>query len=161
MSVCMCAHSAVMTITSTVTVTVFIATDVSVSPAPWNPLARVREWAGDSGSHLPPSLVNLMPLPDFGIREHWLYRMSCEVLLPLLFFGWVCGGLVLILLEHLVEFTSVCIDLFLGAPKSLQMVTAAMKLKDTCSLEETLGLHSIHSYCKILAVSLVLYIIPL
>ena len=25
-----------------------------------------------------------------------------------------------------------------GSPKSLQMVTAAMKLKDTCSLEETL-----------------------
>ena len=28
--------------------------------------------------------------------------------------------------------------LFLGAPKSLQMVTAAMKLKDACSLEEKL-----------------------
>ena len=28
--------------------------------------------------------------------------------------------------------------LFLGAPKSLHMVTAAMKLKDTCSLEEKL-----------------------
>ena len=28
--------------------------------------------------------------------------------------------------------------LFLGAPRSLQMVTAAMKLKDTCSLEEKL-----------------------
>ena len=28
--------------------------------------------------------------------------------------------------------------LFLGAPKSLQMITAAMKLKDTCSLEEKL-----------------------
>ena len=28
--------------------------------------------------------------------------------------------------------------LFLGAPKLLQMVTAAMKLKDTCSLEEKL-----------------------
>ena len=27
-------------------------------------------------------------------------------------------------------------DLFSWAPKSLQMVTAAMKLKDTCSLEE-------------------------
>ena len=27
---------------------------------------------------------------------------------------------------------------FLGAPKSLQMVTAAMKLKDTCSLEDKL-----------------------
>ena len=27
---------------------------------------------------------------------------------------------------------------FSGAPKSLQMVTAAMKLKDTCSLEEKL-----------------------
>ena len=30
-------------------------------------------------------------------------------------------------------------DYFLGAPKSLQMVTAAMKLKDTCSLEEKEG----------------------
>ena len=29
-------------------------------------------------------------------------------------------------------------DFFGGAPKSLQMVTAVMKLKDTCSLEEKL-----------------------
>ena len=29
-------------------------------------------------------------------------------------------------------------DYFWGAPKSLQMVTAAMKLKDACSLEENL-----------------------
>ena len=29
-------------------------------------------------------------------------------------------------------------DFFLGAPKSLQMVTAAMKLKDACSLEKKL-----------------------
>ena len=29
-------------------------------------------------------------------------------------------------------------DLFRGSPKSLQMVTAAMKLKDTYSLEEKL-----------------------
>ena len=29
-------------------------------------------------------------------------------------------------------------DFILGAPKSLQMVTAAMKLKDFCSLEEKL-----------------------
>ena len=29
-------------------------------------------------------------------------------------------------------------DFILGAPKSLRMVTAAMKLKDTCSLEEKL-----------------------
>ena len=29
-------------------------------------------------------------------------------------------------------------DFFGGAPKSLQMVTAAMKLKDVCSLEEKL-----------------------
>ena len=27
--------------------------------------------------------------------------------------------------------------IFLGAPKSLQMVTVAMKLKDSCSLEES------------------------
>ena len=31
-----------------------------------------------------------------------------------------------------------CQTLYFGAPKSLQMVTAAMKLKDTCSLEEKL-----------------------
>ena len=31
-----------------------------------------------------------------------------------------------------------CQTLFFGVPKSLQMVTAAMKLKDTCSLEEKL-----------------------
>ena len=29
-------------------------------------------------------------------------------------------------------------DFILGGPKSLQMVTATMKLKDTCSLEEKL-----------------------
>ena len=29
-------------------------------------------------------------------------------------------------------------DYFGGTPKSLQMVTAAMKLKDACSLEENL-----------------------
>ena len=29
-------------------------------------------------------------------------------------------------------------DFILGAPKSLQMVTAAMKLKEACSLEEKL-----------------------
>ena len=29
-------------------------------------------------------------------------------------------------------------DFIFGAPKSLQMVTAAMKLKDPCSLEEKL-----------------------
>ena len=29
-------------------------------------------------------------------------------------------------------------DFILGAPKSLQMVTAATKLKDACSLEEKL-----------------------
>ena len=30
-------------------------------------------------------------------------------------------------------------DFILGAPKSLQMVTSAMELKDACSLEEKLG----------------------
>ena len=37
--------------------------------------------------------------------------------------------------EETVETVS---DLFWGTPKSLQMVTAAMKLKDACSLEEKL-----------------------
>ena len=30
------------------------------------------------------------------------------------------------------------VTLYLGAPTSMQMVTAALKLKDTCSLEEKL-----------------------
>ena len=34
-----------------------------------------------------------------------------------------------------------CQTLFLGAPKSLQMVIAAMKLKDTYSLERKLSTH--------------------
>ena len=33
------------------------------------------------------------------------------------------------------EIVETVIDFIWGAPKSLQMVTAAMKLKDTCSLE--------------------------
>ena len=37
-----------------------------------------------------------------------------------------------------------CQTLFLGAPKSLQMVTAAMKLKDSYSLEGRLWLTSVH-----------------
>ena len=36
------------------------------------------------------------------------------------------------------EIMETVIDFILGAPKSLQMVTAAMKLKDACSLEEKL-----------------------
>ena len=33
-----------------------------------------------------------------------------------------------------------CQTLFLGAPKSLQTVTAAVKLKDACSLEQKLSI---------------------
>ena len=36
------------------------------------------------------------------------------------------------------EIMEIVRDFIFGAPKSLQMVTAAMKLKDTCSLEEKL-----------------------
>ena len=36
------------------------------------------------------------------------------------------------------EIVETVADFILGAPKSLQMVIAAMKLKDTCSLEEKL-----------------------
>ena len=36
------------------------------------------------------------------------------------------------------ETMEIVTDFILGAPKSLQMVTAAMKLKDVCSLEEEL-----------------------
>ena len=36
------------------------------------------------------------------------------------------------------ETVEIVSDYFWGAPKSLQMVTAAMKLKDACSLEEKL-----------------------
>ena len=36
------------------------------------------------------------------------------------------------------EAVETCLTLFLGAPKSLQMVITVMKLKDACSLEEKL-----------------------
>ena len=36
------------------------------------------------------------------------------------------------------ETVEIVTDLFSWAPKSLQMVTTAMKLKDSCSLEEKL-----------------------
>ena len=36
------------------------------------------------------------------------------------------------------ETVKIVTDFILGAPKSLQMVTVAMKLKDTCSFEEKL-----------------------
>ena len=39
---------------------------------------------------------------------------------------------------HIDEETMETVSLFWGAPKSLQMVTAALKLKDACSLEEKL-----------------------
>ena len=39
---------------------------------------------------------------------------------------------------HIDEETMKTVSLFWGAPKSLQMVTAALKLKDACSLEEKL-----------------------
>ena len=41
-------------------------------------------------------------------------------------------------LERDVETVETVSDFILGAPKSLQMVTAAMKLKNTCSLEKKL-----------------------
>ena len=37
------------------------------------------------------------------------------------------------------ETMEIVLTLFWGAPKSLQMVIAAMKLKDTCSLPETIS----------------------
>ena len=36
------------------------------------------------------------------------------------------------------ETVEIVLDFIFGAPKSLQMVTAAMKLKDACCLEENL-----------------------
>ena len=42
---------------------------------------------------------------------------------------------ILVIFEFFMETMT---DYFGGAPKSLQVVTAAMKLKDTCSLEEML-----------------------
>ena len=44
--------------------------------------------------------------------------------------------------------------LFSWAPKSLQMVTVAMKLKDACSLEETLWLASVQFSCSVMSDSL-------
>ena len=41
-----------------------------------------------------------------------------------------------------------CLTLFFWAPKSLQMVTATMKLKDACSLEEKKDMTNLDSILK-------------
>ena len=45
------------------------------------------------------------------------------------------GRILIIMLASITQLTFVCQTLFFWAPKSLQMVTAAMKLKDAYSLE--------------------------
>ena len=39
-------------------------------------------------------------------------------------------------------------EFIFGAPKSQQMMTAAMKLKDACSLEEKVGMTNLNSILK-------------
>ena len=87
-------------------------------------LSRVRLLATPwtAAHQAPPSM-------GFSRQEYWsgvpyLFALTGLNMVSLL----VCG------------FTPTYLDmyLFLGAPKLLQMVTAAMKLKDTCSLEEKL-----------------------
>ena len=51
-----------------------------------------------------------------------------EIMAPGPFTSWQIDG----------ETVETVTDFILGAPKSLQMVIAAMKLKDACSLEEKL-----------------------
>ena len=46
------------------------------------------------------------------------------------------------------ETVEMCQTLFLGAPKSLQMVTAAIKLKDACLLLERKAVTSLDSILK-------------
>ena len=54
--------------------------------------------------------------------------------------GWIQKSLydVLSKCQLAISFSKETQTLFSWAPKSLRMVTAAMKLKDTCSLEEKL-----------------------
>ena len=51
-----------------------------------------------------------------------------EIMAPGLITSWAIDG----------ETVETVADLILGAPKSLQMLTVFMELKDTCSLEEKL-----------------------
>ena len=47
-------------------------------------------------------------------------------------------SVITIIFEQTYRLSDSEVDLFFGAPKSLQLVTAAMKLKDAYSLEEKL-----------------------
>ena len=62
--------------------------------------------------------------------KHWLKTQHCKTKImasgPIT--SWQING----------EAMETVADLFWGAPKSLQMLTAAMKLKDDCSLEKKL-----------------------
>ena len=57
-----------------------------------------------------------------------LYIQKTNIMVSSLITSWQIDG----------EAMETVADLFWGAPKSLQMMTVAIKLKDTCSLEEKL-----------------------
>jgi len=76
-------------------------------------LMKVKEESENVGLKLNIQKTNIMASGPITSWE--IYGETVETVADFIFFWW--GG---------------------GAPKSLQMVTAAMKLKDTCSLEEKL-----------------------
>ena len=61
-------------------------------------------------------------------RKKYIYAQKTKIIASGLITSWQIEG----------ETVETVTDFIFWAPKSLQMVTAAMKLKDTCSLEEKL-----------------------
>ena len=81
--------------------------------------------------------TSLVALPEKHSVQFSSVTQSCPTLCNLM----DCSTLGLPVHHQLLEFAQThvhWVGLFLGAPKSLQLVTAVMKLKDTCSLEEKL-----------------------
>ena len=79
----------------------------------------------------------LRSLEHFCLLSHWLKPFLFPLLNPLLASGLSPFFASLFVCNQWKTMETVR-DFFWGAPKSLQMGTAAMKLKDTCSLEEKL-----------------------
>ena len=96
--------------------------------------------------HLCPTLCDPRDSSPPGLSEHEIFQVG--ILDPVVISysrgssqprGWTClswsiAHKFLTTMSHLLQWETS----FLGAPESLKMVTAAMKLKDACSLEEKL-----------------------
>ena len=81
-----------------------------------------------NSSFLPHHLLSILVIFYNQFFCHKFHCLECMITSNAMITSWQIDG----------ETTETVTTLLLGAPKSLQMMTAATKLKDACSLEEKL-----------------------